>query len=192
MAGHQLITTQLALLSRRLPAKAVQELADGLQETYEVHLAQLGDPDKAARAALSEFGDADTITTAFVRASPWRRIAVTLLLTGPIMAVLWGLSLIAAQVWTWPVPAPARIGYGAGLVAVVAILLTAARAQHAYQRTRTAALAGAAGLMMLDAGMLIAIVTVAPTAPWPLALAVPASLLRIIAILRALPTARTA
>lgn len=189
MADHELIAAQLALLSRRLPAPAVEELADGLRESYEAHLAELGDPDAAARAAMAEFGDADTVTAAFVHASPWRHIAVALLLTGPLMGALWGLSLITAQVWMWPVPVSVRIGYGAALVAVVATLLPAARGGLTYRRTRAAALAGAAGLVILDTGMLAAVMIVTPALTWPLALAVSASLIRIIATLRALPPA---
>lgn len=60
MAGHHLIDAQLTVLATRLPAQAVEELADGLLEAYEARLAD-ADPDVAARAAIAEFGDADTI-----------------------------------------------------------------------------------------------------------------------------------
>ncbi|HEX4811535.1 MAG TPA: hypothetical protein VFV66_02135 [Nonomuraea sp.] len=187
MAGHELIDAQLTLLARRLPAPAVEELADGLAEAYEAHLAALGEPDIAARAAIAEFGDADVITAAFVRVSPWRRTAMALLATGPIMALLWGPALISAQMWTWPITPPARIAYGLALAATVLILLSVVREKHAYRRTQTATLAAVIALILLDAGMLTAAAASVPLPPWPLALAALASLIRIIAAVRALP-----
>lgn len=104
MAGHELIAAQISVLADRLPASAVEELVDGLQETYEARLDELQDPDAAARAAIAEFGDADTVTAAFFRQSPWRRVAVALLISGPFMGVAWGLSLVSTHAWNWPVP----------------------------------------------------------------------------------------
>jgi hypothetical protein len=188
MAVHELIAAQLGVLSSRLPAQAVEELADGLQEAYESRLAECSDQDAAALAAIAEFGDADTITAAFFRQSPWRRMAVTLLITGPFMGALWGLTLVSAQVWNWPIPWALKIAYGVTLLAVAATLLTVALEKRAYRRSQAATLIGAVGLLALDAGMLAAVVTVSPVlAWWPLALAIPASLVRIIATVRALP-----
>ncbi len=49
-------------------------------------------------------------------------------------------------------------------------------------------LSAAAALILLDTGMLATIAAhLPPVPPWPLALAVPASLLRIVLSLRALP-----
>ncbi|MFI7702013.1 hypothetical protein [Nonomuraea sp. NPDC049480] len=191
MAGHELITAQLAILANRLPAQAVEELADGLQQAYEAQLAELPDPEAAAHAAIADFGDADTITAAFFRESPWRQIAMTLLATGPFMGVVWGLTLLSVQVWDWPIPPAVRIVYGTALIAVALTLLTVTREKRAYRQTRTATLAAAASLVALDAGMLAAVMTVPSIAVWPLLLAVPASLIRIIATLRALPATLT-
>lgn len=190
MAGHELIDAELSVLAARLPARAVEELADGLHETYEARLAD-NDPDAAARAAIAEFGDADTITAAFFRDSPWRRMAMLLLATGPFMGLVWGLTLVSVEVWNWPVPLPVRLAYGAALLAIAGTLFLAAIESRAYRRTRTATLIGAVGLMALDAGMLVAVVTVSSVALWPLLLAIPASLIRIIVTLRALPPALT-
>jgi hypothetical protein len=93
VAGHELIEAQLAILSARLPAQAVDELTDGMRETYQARLALLGDGEAAAREAIVAFGDADEVTAAFSRDSPWRRMALVLLATGPVMAALWGASL---------------------------------------------------------------------------------------------------
>jgi hypothetical protein len=193
MADHELITAQLGILADRLPAPAVAELADGLQETYEARLAELHDPDAAARAAIAEFGDADTVTAAFFRESPWRRMAMTLLATGPFMGVLWGSVLLYGRVWDWPIPPAVWIVFGTVLVAIVLTLRGVTREQRAYRRTRTSTLAAAIGLITLDSGMLM--ITMLPpvpsTASLPLLLAVPASLARIIVTLRALPLALT-
>jgi hypothetical protein len=190
MAGHELIDAQLALLARRLPAQAVEELADGLAEAYEAHLAALGEPGAAARAALAEFGDADVITAAFVRDSPWRRTSLALLATGPIMALLWGATLISARMWTWPIAPSLRIAYGLVLAATALTLLVVVREKHAYRRPQTATLAAAIALILLDAGMLTAAVASMPLPAWPLALAASASLIRITLTVRALPPLR--
>ncbi|GAA3561280.1 hypothetical protein GCM10022419_047410 [Nonomuraea rosea] len=163
----------------------MEELADGLAEAYEAHLAALGEPGAAARAAIAEFGDAEVITAAFVRDSPWRRTAVALLATGPIMALLWGLTLISARMWTWPIAPALRITYGLALAATVLTLLSVVREKRAYRRTQATTLAAAIALILLDAGMLTA--AVANLSPWPLALATSASLIRVTLTVRALP-----
>ncbi|GLW10708.1 hypothetical protein Misp01_58360 [Microtetraspora sp. NBRC 13810] len=191
MAGHELIAAQLAILADRLPAQAMEELADGLQEAYEAQLAKLHDPDVAARAAIDEFGDADTITAAFVRESPWRRMALKLLTTGPLMGAVWGLTLLSAQVWDWPIPLAVRIAYGAVLVGAALTLLTVVRAKHAYRRTRIATLVAATALITLDTSMLAAAMSMPSSAVWPLLVAISASLIRITATLRAMPAALT-
>ena len=187
MAGHNLITAQLDILAARLPAQTVQELADGLQEAYELHLDACGDPEQAARAAIAEFGDADTVTAAFLRESPWRRTALTLLLTGPLMAAIWAATLLTAGTWTWAVPFPAKLLYGAALVAIVCALVAVVREKRAYRRTRVAMIGSVLGLIVLDVLMLTVIAVMAPMPVWPMAVAVPASVIRILAVVRGLP-----
>jgi hypothetical protein len=187
MAGHRLIAAQLAILADRLPAQAVEELADGLQEAYETRLAEPSDPDTAARAAIADFGDADTITAAFIRESPWRRMAPGLLATGPFMGAVWGLTLLSGQVWDRPIPWAVRIVYGAALIAIVLTLLTVTREERAYRRTRTAMLAAAFGLMVLDGLALAALVTMAAAPGWAATLAATACLTRILATIRRIP-----
>jgi len=70
MAGHQLIDAYLAGLARRLPADTVDELADGLLETWHHYLGDGLTPDRAARAAIAEFGAADRIADEFVAQAP--------------------------------------------------------------------------------------------------------------------------
>lgn len=186
MASHALIDAFLAELGRRLPAGTVDELTDGLAETYEHHLARGLQPASAATAALAEFGDADQIATAFTRHAPGRRTAVALLATGPLLGASWGASLLVGRAWTWPIPTAARLAFGLTLLAVITILATAATSRNGYARTRLAA-PGGAGLVLLDTAMLVAVWLAAPAIVWPMALAIPASLVRIGFTVQALP-----
>jgi hypothetical protein len=190
MASHELIDDYLANLAGRLPAEVVDELADGLIETWLHHLDQGCRPDEAARAAIAEFGTADRVADEFVAQSPARRIARLMLATGPIMALCWGPSLIAAKVWTWPVPRAAAAAYALAFVGVVASLVLAASSRHGLRRTRLG-LVGSVVLIGLDAAMVAAAAAFAPVFVWPMVVAIPASLTRIGLGLRSLPTART-
>jgi hypothetical protein len=53
VASHPLIEAHLSTLRGRLPADAVDELADGLIETYHHHLAEDADPYTAACCSTS-------------------------------------------------------------------------------------------------------------------------------------------
>lgn len=189
MASHQLIDAHLGVLARRLPAGAVEELADGLTETWQHHLAAGLPPADAARAAIAEFGSVDQITDAFVVQSPSRRTARMLLATGPLVGACWGVSLVASHAWNWPVPVPAASVFGLTLLAVVAALITSATSRRSYRRARLGD-AGGLGLVALDLAMVAAVLLVAPTLVWPMFMAVPASLARIGLTLRSLPRAR--
>ena len=178
MASHHLIDAYLDELAGRLPAGNVDELADGLVETWRHHLGHGLPPTEAAIAAIAEFGTLTEVTDAFVAQAAGRRTARGLLATGPIVGVCWGVSLIAAKAWTWPIPAAAAAVFAATLVSVVAALVVAASSRHNYRRTRLGHV-GATGLVMLDLTMLTAVILVAPALVWPMALAVPASLARI-------------
>jgi hypothetical protein len=187
MAGHHLIAAYLDGLRRRLPADAVDELADGLLETFDHRLATGVDADTAARQAIAEFGDVDTIHAAFTRHSPGRRLAIRLLATGPAVGACWAGTLLLGHAWTWPVPGSARLAFGLALLATVATLGAAAGTRRNSPRTRIAALGGL-GLVVLDATMIATTLVAAPVLVWPMAAAIPASLLRIGATLRAVPT----
>lgn len=186
MAGHPLIDDHLAVLAGRLPADAVDELADGLIETWQRHLAAGMSATEAARTAIAEFGTGDEITRAFVAQAPGRRTAVAMLATGPAVGACWATCLIAAEVWTWPIAAAAIATYGAALLTVVVALVVAATSRASYRRTRLGA-AGGIGLMLLDATMIAAVLLAAPTLVWPMAVAIPASLARIGLTVRRLP-----
>lgn len=190
MAGHQLIDDHLARLARHLPADAIDELADGLTETWQHHLARGLPRAAAARAAIGEFGTSEQITASFIAQAPGRRTARLLLATGPPIGICWGASLVTAQVWTWPIPAPAAATAAVALLAVVVTLVLAATSRHSYRRTRLGSI-GAIGLVILDAAMLAGAIFIAPTLVWLMAVAIPASLARIGLTLRTLPTVLT-
>jgi hypothetical protein len=186
MASHLLIDTYLADLARhRLPAAAIEELADGLTETFRYKVHSGLSVDEAASAAIAEFGSADQIEAAFAEHSPARRAARLVLLTGPAVGICWGASLLATHVWTWRIPTAAIVAYAACLIAAVAILATAATSRT-YARTRIA-VAGSTAMIALDVTMLITVALLAPTFAWPMAVAIPASLARIGFGVRQLP-----
>jgi len=186
MAGNQLIDGYLAGLARRLPADAVDELADGLTETYLRYRSGGLETDPAARAAIAEFGDADLVLTAFVRQAPGRRAAWALLFGGPVVGVCWAATLIVDRAWTWPVPRWLAPAIGVTLLVAVAMLVLAATGRRSYRRTQ---LAAGAGLVVigLDGAILAAMAFIAPPFVWPLALAVPASLARLTLTARVMP-----
>jgi hypothetical protein len=190
MAGHTLIERHLAALARHLPADAADELADGLTETYQHHLARGLDPNAAATAAVAEFGGRDQILAAFTRQAPGRRTAIMLLATGPVFAACWGPSLILGHAWAWPVPMATGVLFGLTLLGVVATLATAATSHHDYHRTRLAA-AGGIGLIALDMAMVAVVLLAAPTLVWPMAIAIPVSLARIGFTARSVPRVLT-
>jgi hypothetical protein len=186
MAGHALIDAHLAQLARNLPAEAVEELADGLTETYEHHLASGQPPTAAATAAIAEFGEPAQITAAFAHHSPGRRAALAMLATGPVLAACWAPSLILGHAWTWPIPLAAALAGGLALLAGAAILTIAATSQQNYAQTRLAA-TGAITLALLDIAAVAVVLLAAPTLVWPMALAIPASLTRVGLTIRAVP-----
>jgi hypothetical protein len=190
MASHQLIDAYLAALRHRLPAGTVDELADGLVETWHHYLAAGRPEEDAASAAIAEFGATDQVTAAFVTSAPGRRTARVLLATGPLAGLCWGASLITAQAWTWPMPTAATLLFPPTLLAVVAALAAAATARGSYRRTRLGGLGGI-GLIVLDAALVAGVIAVAPVLVWPMAVAIPASIARIGWTLRTLPATLT-
>ena len=135
MSGPGLITSYLDALARQLPGQVVEELADGLEETYRRHVGLGLAPEEAAAAAMAEFGDPELIAAEFARAHPARRAARRLLAVGPVVGLCWAVALVTSRAWTWPVPVAAGIVPGLALVAVVALLAVAARTTR-YQACR--------------------------------------------------------
>lgn len=185
MADHDLIRGYLDELARRLPAGAVEELADGLEETYQRHRRRGLSATDAARAAIAEFGHPRQVTTAFAHQSAGHRTAIALLATAPVFALLWGTTLITTRAWRWHIPPASAAIYGTILLTVAATLLKVATSEN-LTTTRLAAPASLV-LMILDAGMLAAIASTTPALTWPMAFAVLASLTRIALTGRNLP-----
>jgi hypothetical protein len=178
MPQHPLIDAYLLELRGQLPGEVVDELADGLMETYD-HLQAGGlAPDQAARAALVDFGTTEEIVAGFAHLVPGRRTARALLASGPLLGGCWAITLLASHAWRWPIPVAGRVGFAALLLGVVAVLAMTARASYRHTR-RSAALAGISGLLLLDASAIIAVTVLAPTPQWPLLLGITASLSRI-------------
>ncbi|MEU7880107.1 hypothetical protein [Microbispora bryophytorum] len=187
MAGHELIERHLRTLADRLPGPVVDELADGLLASYDDQMGRLGDPDAAARAALADFGDADTVTAAFVRASPARHAAFTLLAAGPIVGLSWGAVLITGNTWASLIPLSSRLAVGVLLGSAVLMLVIAIRDQRHYRTVRLAALGGAGTVAVLDTVMLGTVVTLVPPPSLLLLVALTGSVARIMLAARAIP-----
>ncbi|TCN35598.1 hypothetical protein EV644_115162 [Kribbella orskensis] len=185
MADRDLIHSYLSELARRLPAEAVEELADGLEETFQHQLRRGNSPTEAARVAIAEFGRPAQVTAAFAHQSSGRRTAIALLATAPMFACLWATTLITAHAWNWQIAPGAAVAFGATLLTVAATLGIVARSNN----PKTARLTGPASitLILLDLGILATLATAAPAVTWAMALAVPASLLRVVLAGRNLP-----
>jgi hypothetical protein len=185
MADHPLIRDYSEVLLVQLPARLADEVADGLGEAYEIHLAAGLSADDAARAAVAEFGDAEDVVNGFTVASPARRVARRLIATGPAVGLCWAVALVAGHAWAWPVPIMAKALIGATLIATAAVLMTAAVGRR-YDAVRRAGSAGCVGLAVVDAAVIGLVLVAAPSFGWLLALAALASAIRLTCVARAL------
>lgn len=149
MSEPRLIRDYLAVLAAQLPAPIVEELADGLAETYQSYLQQGLPAGRAAESAVAEFGDPHLIVAEFARVNPARRGARRLLLTGPVVGGCWAAVLITGRAWAWPIPLPARIGFGLALLTVIGLLAAAALGTR-YQAAARAGIAGCLGIAAID------------------------------------------
>ena len=171
MPVPRLISDYLAELSADLPGRIVEELADGLDETYHRYLSEGMETEMAARAAVTEFGEPRVIVADFTDASHGRRTARRLLAAGPVVGMCWAVVLITARAWQWPVPIAPRVLFGVALITVIGLLVTAAVGRR-YRSVCRAAAAGCAGTAILDAAMVGTVLVAAPALVWPVALAV--------------------
>ena len=178
MPEPRLIRDHLAVLAAQLPAPIVEELADGLAETYQSYIRQGLAPDAAAESAVADFGDPHVIVAEFARVNPARRAARRLLLTGPVVGGCWAAVLISGRAWAWPIPLPARIGFGLALLTVIG-LLTAAVREAKYRAVTQAGIAGCLGITALDATMIAGVTLALPSMTWFTLAAISASTVRI-------------
>ena len=177
MAEPDLIRAYRATLDATLPAEIAEEVADGLEETYQRHLAAGLEPRAAERAALAEFGGAEAIAAAFAESSPARSTARILLGAGPVVGAWWAIALIRAHAWTWAIPAFVPLTIGPALAIVIALLVLAASCSG-YRTSKRAAAAALIGLALLDVTLPGLLVLPGQLHGWPATVAASLSLSR--------------
>ena len=178
MTTHPIIDAQLAALAAELPEPLVAELADGYDETYAAHRRAL-DPDEAASATITEFGDATTICAAFAANSAGRRFARAVLVTGPVFGAAWATALLTQPTLRNALGIPARIAAGGLLLTVVVTLLATAVGRLRYRATRKASTAVACAILPFDVAAVATVIALRLAAPVTL-VAVALSLTRIV------------
>ncbi|MPZ53339.1 MAG: hypothetical protein GEU79_11525 [Acidimicrobiia bacterium] len=180
MSGGELIDEYAAELSNRLPQPAVEELLDGLAETYGEQLTKKADELAAAQATIAAFGDPDIVEQAFIHHSPGRRLATLLLATGPLVGLAWAATiLIPSRAWNWPIPLLGRITFGLALFVTIGMLLTTTHTRGRLKRSQTTARLGALTLIALDGTMIAAALLAAHVHPLALLPAAGLSIARV-------------
>jgi hypothetical protein len=214
----QLIESYLAEVTAALPGPAraradiVAELRGGLLDATDAHRRGGLAPPAAAHAAVAEFGHPAQVAAAFrpgIAASQARRLAATLLATGPMIGLLWAAAARASHLgvrdappWQWASSPPAASIAFPLIVAVflitiwTAVITLAATGQLTRwlpYRTRLAPTAaaiagfGAAAVDVILLATLASQLVIAPAklAAAPIALAAAASTTRLILARRA-------
>lgn len=202
--GAEVIEEYLATVAaglvgpRRWRSEVIAELRDGLAEAAEAHRGCTGLPGEAA--AVAEFGPARDVLDGFVVVAAGglaRRVAVVLLMSGPVAAAVWVAAMAASGIppWIGGLAGPWRLLPGVGVVLAVAVpaaLLAVAatgRAGYRWGAARPRLAPAAAGIATgvcaaADAVMLAAVgVWLAGGAPpmntaaaaWPVLVAVAVS-----------------
>jgi hypothetical protein len=179
----RLIRGYLQVLASQLPASIVDELADGLTETYRFHLSRGLSAEEAAEAAVREFGSPEEILAAFARVNPARRAARRLLGLGPVVGGCWVAALVTSRVW--PGPLPVRVGVSLALLASIGLLAVAALVRR-YRVSVFSGTAGFAGFAALDTALIVGVVILAGSLTWVTALAIAGSMVRLTLCARAL------
>jgi len=85
-------------------AAVTDELRDGLMEALEAHQGHGCSQAQATAAVIAEFGDPDTVAAAFGRelaAVQARRVALGLLVTGPLVGLAWIAAVAANALPPW-------------------------------------------------------------------------------------------
>jgi hypothetical protein len=138
----QTIESYLAEVAAALPGTArargdiVAELRGGLLDAIDAHRSAGLTADTAADAALREFGHPRQLASAFgpeLAASQARRVALTLVATGPLIGLLWAAAAMASHIgirpappWQWPgAPADSRVAFPLAAAAIAITVWTA-------------------------------------------------------------------
>jgi hypothetical protein len=212
-APRHLVDSYLAEVTARLPgparvrASVVDELRAGLLDAIDAYRSAGLAAEQAAQAAVSEFGDPRQVAGAFrpgLAVSQARRVAVTLVATGPLIGLLWAAAAMASHLgvrhappWQWTGAPPGSLvafplAAAALAVSVWAALFTVAATGRRLTRwlgfrarlaPAAAAIAGF-GAMTVDLIIFVLLASqlvAAPgtLAPAPVAVATAASLLRL-------------
>jgi HAAS len=214
----QLIESYLSQVTAALPgpsrarADIVAELRGGLIDAAEAHRRAGLAPLAAAQAAVGEFGYPAQVAAAFgpgIAASQARHVAATLLVTGPLIGLLWAAAARASHIgvrdalpWQWAgAPPAAPIAFplmvAVFLITVWTALITLAVTgrftrwlPHRPRLAPTAAAIAGFGAATVDVILLILLASLLATAPAklaaaPIALAAAASTTRLILARRA-------
>jgi hypothetical protein len=110
-----LVALDLRLRGPAAMRRAIRdELRDGLLEAERAYRAAGLGGERAAAAAVADFGEPGTVAAAFapeLAARDARGVALALLRTGPLIGLIWGLAALASGMavghvppWRWPVP----------------------------------------------------------------------------------------
>jgi hypothetical protein len=138
----QAIESYLAEVAAALagPARArqdiVAELRSGLLDAIDAYRSAGLTEDTAAEATLREFGHPRHVASAFgpeLAASQARRVALTLVATGPLIGLLWAVAAAASHIgvrhappWQWPgAPADSRVAFPLAAAAIAITVWTA-------------------------------------------------------------------
>jgi hypothetical protein len=198
-----LIRSYLAALAARLPSSIVEELADGLTETFRFYVSSGQDAEEAATSAVAEFGSPETVVAGFAQVNPARRAARRLLRIGPVVGACWVAALLTSWpgrpgglggvdrahrfggagglggAWAgWAVPGPAWVVTGLVLAGLIGLLAVAALGGR-YRLAAATGVAGCFGFATLDVVLIIGAVFLLAPVGWITAAAIAASFARI-------------
>ena len=189
----------------RARAGIVAELRSGLLDATDAHRSAGLPPAQAALAAIREFGDPARVAAGFkaeVAAGHARRVAISLLATGPLVGLLWVATALSSHLgvraapWQWAGQSPGlRVGIclvavAVGITAWAAVLGIATTGRLSRwlparpRRAPTAAAVAGFGAVSADGlGLLLLATQLATTSgklsPVPAAAAAAASLTRL-------------
>lgn len=133
--GAPAVEGYLAELDARLPGPArshtgiVAELRSGLLDAADAHRSAGLPPAQADLAAIREFGDPAQVADGFraeIAAGQARRVAVTLLVTGPLVGLLWIATAMASHPGIHLALPWQRTGLAAGLGVGICLIAVAA------------------------------------------------------------------